>query len=58
MNLEKLADDIQTYFGLGCRNVTKLYVPEEYDFEPYLRRLINMLIMKIFISTSTITTTS
>jgi hypothetical protein len=37
--LEKLADDIQTYFGLGCRNVTKLYVPEEYDFEPVLEAL-------------------
>jgi hypothetical protein len=37
--LEKLADDIQTYFGLGCRNVTKLYVPEEYDFTPLLNAL-------------------
>lgn len=34
--LEKLADDIQTYFGLGCRNVTKLYVPNEYDFQGLL----------------------
>ncbi len=30
--LNALADDIQLYFGLGCRNVTKLYVPKEYDF--------------------------
>ncbi len=30
--LNLLADDIQLYFGLGCRNVTKLYVPKEYDF--------------------------
>jgi hypothetical protein len=30
--LEKLSDDIFQYFGLGCRNVTKLYVPEDYDF--------------------------
>jgi hypothetical protein len=37
--LEKLADDIQTYFGLGCRNVTKLYVPEDYDFAPLLQAL-------------------
>jgi hypothetical protein len=37
--LEKLADDIQTYFGLGCRNVTKLYVPEDYDFKPLLNAL-------------------
>ncbi len=37
--LEKLADDIQTYFGLGCRNVTKLYVPENYDFNGLLQAL-------------------
>jgi len=37
--LEKLADDIQTYFGLGCRNVTKLYVPHNYDFIPLLNTL-------------------
>lgn len=34
--LEKLADDVYQYFGLGCRNVTKLYVPEHYDFVPLL----------------------
>lgn len=34
-----LADDIQTYFGLGCRNVTQLYVPEGYNFEPLLEAL-------------------
>ena len=37
--LEKLADDIQTYFGLGCRNVTKLFVPDGYNFEPLLSAL-------------------
>ncbi len=30
--LKLLADDIQLYFGLGCRNITKLYVPQNYDF--------------------------
>jgi Acyl-CoA reductase (LuxC) len=30
--LEKLADDIFLYFGLGCRNVTQIHVPENYDF--------------------------
>ncbi len=29
--LENLAQDIMLYFGLGCRNVTKIYVPEGYD---------------------------
>jgi Acyl-CoA reductase (LuxC) len=34
--LEKLADDVYLYFGLGCRNVTKIYLPEDYDFIPLL----------------------
>jgi hypothetical protein len=37
--LNALADDIQLYFGLGCRNVTKLYVPKEYDFIKLLTAL-------------------
>ncbi len=37
--LSLLADDIQQYFGLGCRNVTKLYVPEKYDFIPLMEAL-------------------
>ncbi len=37
--LELLADDIQLYFGLGCRNVTKLFVPRQYNFEPLLNAL-------------------
>ena len=38
-DLAKLSDDIQMYFGLGCRNVTKLYVPKDYDFLPLLDAL-------------------
>ncbi|MFI5186630.1 MAG: acyl-CoA reductase [Chitinophagales bacterium] len=34
--LEKLADDVCQFFGLGCRNVTKIYVPAGYDFKPLL----------------------
>ena len=34
--LEALADDVHQYFGLGCRNVTKIYVPQDYDFVPIL----------------------
>lgn len=37
--LTKLATDIQLYFGLGCRNVTKLYVPKNNDFLPLLNVL-------------------
>jgi hypothetical protein len=35
-DLEKLADDVYLYFGLGCRNVTKIFVPANYDFVPLL----------------------
>jgi hypothetical protein len=37
--LHSLADDIMLYFGLGCRNVTKIFVPLEYNFEPILKAL-------------------
>jgi hypothetical protein len=29
--LENLSDDIFLYFGLGCRNVSKLFLPENFD---------------------------
>jgi hypothetical protein len=32
--IEKLTDDVHQYFGLGCRNVTKIFVPINYDFLP------------------------
>ncbi len=35
-DLRLLGEDIFTYFGLGCRNVSKLYVPKGYDFKPLL----------------------
>jgi len=38
-DLERLGDDVYLFFGLGCRNVTKLYVPAGYDFEPLLHAL-------------------
>ncbi len=36
-DLENLSADIHSYFGLGCRNVTKIFVPEGYDFVPLLQ---------------------
>ena len=35
-DLQRLSDDVHLYFGLGCRNVTKIYIPLEYDFVPLL----------------------
>jgi len=34
-DFEKLGKDIFSYFGLGCRNVSKLYVPEGYNFNAF-----------------------
>ena len=38
-DLEKLADDIFLYFGLGCRNVAKIFAPERLDFSILLNAL-------------------
>jgi hypothetical protein len=35
--LDGLADDIFLYFGLGCRNVSQILVPENYNFIPLLQ---------------------
>ena len=35
--LEALGTDIFSYFGLGCRNVAKIYIPEGYDFSGMIR---------------------
>jgi hypothetical protein len=37
--LNALATDIQLYFGQGCRNVTHLFVPENYNFDGLLSAL-------------------
>lgn len=31
--LDLLAEDVFTYFGLGCRNVTKVYIPLDFDLD-------------------------
>lgn len=35
--LKALGEDIFRYYGLGCRNVSKLYVPQSYDFEAFFK---------------------
>lgn len=37
--LVALGEDIFRYFGLGCRNVSKLFVPENYDFEFFFKAM-------------------
>jgi len=38
-DLKKLGEDIFRYFGLGCRNVSKLYVPENYNFNLFFESM-------------------
>jgi len=35
----ELGKDIFSYFGLGCRNISKIYVPGNFDFIPLLDNL-------------------
>jgi len=35
--LVALGTDVFSYFGLGCRNVSKVYIPEGYNFETLLK---------------------
>ncbi|NHM07140.1 acyl-CoA reductase [Flavobacterium sp. CYK-4] len=34
-----LGEDIFRYFGLGCRNVSKLFVPKDYDFTAFFEAM-------------------
>lgn len=33
----RLAEDVLLYFGLGCRSISYLLVPERYDFESFIK---------------------
>jgi hypothetical protein len=38
-DLASLGKDIFQYFGLGCRNVSKIYVPKNYDFKLFFESI-------------------
>ena len=38
-DLKLLGNDIFSYFGLGCRNVSKLYVPRGYNFDKFFESI-------------------
>ena len=38
-DLVALGEDIFRYFGLGCRNVSKLFVPKGYDFKLFFEAM-------------------
>ncbi len=35
-DLKELGKDVHYYFGLGCRNVSKIFVPKGYNFVPLI----------------------
>ncbi|GAA3589211.1 acyl-CoA reductase [Flavivirga amylovorans] len=37
--LEALSEDIFRYYGLGCRNVSKLFVPKNYNFDAFFEAM-------------------
>jgi len=39
LELKGLAEDIFSFFGLGCRNVSKVYIPEKYDLNQIFKQL-------------------
>ena len=38
-DLVNLGEDIFRYFGLGCRNVSKLFVPKGYNFDNFFKAM-------------------
>lgn len=38
-NLVNLGEDIFRYFGLGCRNVSKIFVPKGYNFDSFFKAI-------------------
>ncbi|NVK51480.1 MAG: acyl-CoA reductase [Flavobacteriaceae bacterium] len=41
IELESLSNDIFQYFGLGCRSVSKLFVPKGYNFDLFFKGMYN-----------------
>jgi hypothetical protein len=37
--LYELGNDIFAYYGLGCRNVSKIFVPDTYNFDAFFRAI-------------------
>lgn len=37
--LDSLSEDIFRYFGLGCRNVSKLFIPKNYNFDAFFEAM-------------------
>lgn len=40
-DFENLSEDVFRYFGLGCRSVSKLFVPTNFDFNQFFQGMYN-----------------
>ncbi|MEC5394345.1 acyl-CoA reductase [Bergeyella sp. RCAD1439] len=39
-DLQRLGEDVFRYFGLGCRNVSRLWIPQDYPLDPIFENFI------------------
>ncbi len=37
--IQALANDIFMYFGMGCRNVSKIYIPDNYNLDKFFKNI-------------------
>ena len=40
-DFEKLGADIFAYYGLGCRSISKIFVPQNYDFQDFFKNIVS-----------------
>ena len=40
-DLKNIGKDIFQYFGLGCRNVSKIFVPEDYNLDKFFEAIVD-----------------
>ncbi|CAM1343484.1 acyl-CoA reductase [Tenacibaculum amylolyticum] len=36
-DMESLSEDVFRYFGLGCRSVSKIFIPRDYNFDSFFK---------------------
>ncbi|MBQ3657226.1 MAG: hypothetical protein II956_10355 [Bacteroidales bacterium] len=39
-DLKNIGKDIFAYYGLGCRSVSKIFVPQNYDFQDFFKHIV------------------
>jgi hypothetical protein len=56
--LAALGEDVFRYFGLGCRNVGKVFIPQNFDLDRLFGAFLRGRTSSTTTSTRTITTTT